>query len=95
MAKKQVKKLEEQVAAMQLKLKQAEQELEAAKEAAKADLGGKLMKYFGTDDVTEADDLLANLPAYVPFNDEANDSPEVPLGQPDSMLGGGRDGGLN
>lgn len=85
--KKQIKKLEEQVAAMQLKLHQTQKDLEAAKEEAKAELGEKLMKYFGTTDVTEATDLLANLPAYVPS--------KVSHDQSDQMVGGNYDGGIN
>lgn len=92
--KKQIKKLEEQVAAMQLKLHQTQKDLEAAKEEAKAELGEKLMKYFGTTDVTEATDLLANMPAYIPSKNES-DAAKVSQDQSDQMVGGNYDGGIN
>ena len=92
--KKQIKKLEEQVATMQLKLHQTQKELESAKEEAKAELGEKLMKYFGTTDVTEATDLLANMPAYVPSKNES-DAAKVSQDQSDQMVGGNYDGGIN
>ncbi|MBJ7622760.1 hypothetical protein HAU13_08395 [Weissella confusa] len=93
--KKQIKKLEEQVATMQLKLHQTQKELESAKEEAKAELGAKLMKYFGTTDVTQAADLLADMPAYVPFNDDASDASKVTHDQSDPMVGGNGNGGIN
>lgn len=93
--KKQIKKLEEQVATMQLKLHQTQKELEAAKTEAKAELGEKLMKYFGTTDVTQATDLLADMPAYVPVNDDANDTSKVTHDQFDPMVGGNNNGGTN
>lgn len=93
--KKQIKKLEEQVATMQLKLHQTQKELESAKEEAKAELGEKLMKYFGTTDVTQAADLLADMPSYVPVNDDASDASKVTRDQSDPMVGGNNNGGIN
>lgn len=93
--KKQIKKLEEQVATMQLKLHQTQKELESAKEEAKAELGEKVMKYFGTTDVTQAADLLADMPAYVPVNDDASDASKVTHDQSDPMVGGNSNGGIN
>ncbi|MBJ7688893.1 hypothetical protein HAU32_07895 [Weissella confusa] len=92
--KKQIKKLEEQVATMQLKLHQTQKELEAAKTEAKAELGEKLMKYFGTTDVTQATDLLADMPAYVPVKDDS-DAPKVTHDQSEPMVGGNSNGGTN
>lgn len=93
--KKQIKKLEEQVATMQLKLHQTQKELESAKEEAKAELGEKVMKYFGTTDVTQAADLLADMLAYVPVNYDASDASKVTHDQSDPMVGGNSNGGIN
>ena len=79
---------------MQLKLHQTQKDLETAKEEAKAELGEKLMKYFGTTDVTEATDLLDNLPDYVPSKNES-DASKVSHDQSDQMVGGNYDGGIN